>query len=75
MGWNNSNVTVTFTCSDASSGIASCSGPVTVANEGANQSVTGHAVDNAGNTNSIRAFRHQRILFETIPPSTRPVVR
>src|SRR5437899_7298753 len=30
-GWNNTNVAVTFTCSDATSGIASCTGPATVA--------------------------------------------
>ena len=31
-GWNNGNVTVTFTCSDATSGIATCPAPVTVEN-------------------------------------------
>ena len=51
-GWNNSNVTVSFTCSDAQSGIESCSGPETVTNEGADQSVTGTARDKAGNTAS-----------------------
>lgn len=49
-GWNNSNVTVTFTCSDKTSGVASCSAPVTVASEGPNRVVTGTAVDKAGNT-------------------------
>jgi hypothetical protein len=49
-GWNNTNVTVSFTCSDALSGIASCSAPPTLMGEGAGQSVTGTAVDNAGNT-------------------------
>jgi hypothetical protein len=48
-GWNNTNVTVAFTCSDALSGIASCSGPQTVTTEGKGQPVTGTAVDNAGN--------------------------
>ncbi len=52
-GWNNSNVTVSFVCSDAISGIASCSGPVTVSSEGANQAVTGTAVDKAGNTATV----------------------
>jgi hypothetical protein len=53
-GWNNTNVTVTFTCSDALSGIKSCTGggSVTVSTEGANQSVPGTAVDNADNTNN-----------------------
>ena len=49
-GWNNSNVTVSFTCSDALSGIASCTPPVMVTTEGVGQIVTGTAVDKAGNT-------------------------
>jgi len=48
-GWNNSNVTVTFTCSD-SSGIATCEPPITVSTEGASQTVTGTATDKAGNS-------------------------
>src|SRR5437667_1305642 len=51
-GWNNSNVTVSIACSDALSGIKSCTGgggSVVVSTEGANQSVTGTAVDNADN--------------------------
>lgn len=48
-GWNNTDVTVSFECSDGESGVASCSDPVTLTEEGANQSVTGTAVDNAGN--------------------------
>src|SRR4051794_36681827 len=49
-GWNNENVTVTFTCSDALSGVASCTGPETVTTEGRAQAVTGTVKDNAGNT-------------------------
>lgn len=49
-GWHNTDATISFTCSDAISGIASCSGSVTVAAEGANQTVTGSAVDYAENT-------------------------
>jgi hypothetical protein len=50
-GWNNTDVTVTFICADTDgSGVASCTGPQTVATEGQNQPVTGTAVDNAGNT-------------------------
>jgi len=48
-GWNNGNVTVTFTCADDSSGVASCSDPVNVIVEGANQAVIGKATDQAGN--------------------------
>ena len=49
-GWNNTAVTVTFTCADSGSGVATCPSPVTVATEGANQAITGTAVDKAGNT-------------------------
>jgi len=52
-GWNNTDVVVTFTCSDATSGIASCPTPVTVSSEGASQIVTGTAADLAGNTATI----------------------
>jgi hypothetical protein len=48
-GWNNTDVTVSFTCDDALSGVASCTSPVMLG-EGANQSVTGTAVDLAGNS-------------------------
>jgi len=50
-GWNNDPVTVSFTCSDVLSGVASTPSPVTVA-EGAGQSITGTCVDLAGNTGS-----------------------
>ncbi|HEX5571943.1 MAG TPA: hypothetical protein VFX31_11170, partial [Ktedonobacterales bacterium] len=49
--WNNSDVTVHFTCADATSGVAFCTPDTTVSVEGAAQSVTGSATDNAGNTN------------------------
>ena len=49
-GWNNSNPTVTFTCADLTSGIATCSAPVTVTTESAAQGVLGTATDKAGNT-------------------------
>ena len=49
-GWNNTPVTVNFTCVDVESGIAGCSSPVTLSGEGAGQSVTGQAADVAGNT-------------------------
>ena len=51
-GWNNTDVTVIFQCSDMTSGIASCSDPVPVTTEGGGQIVTGHATDMAGNTAS-----------------------
>ena len=49
-GWNNTNVTVAFTCSDALSGVATCPPSQTVTTEGANQVVSGTATDNAGNS-------------------------
>lgn len=49
-GWNNTNVTVSFTCTDATSGVKSCTGPTTLSTQGANQAVKGTATDIAGNT-------------------------
>ncbi|HBA38326.1 MAG TPA: hypothetical protein DCZ05_00875 [Deltaproteobacteria bacterium] len=52
-GWNNSDVTVSFACSDGLSGIDSCGPtPQVVSFEGAGQSRTGTAVDMAGNSAS-----------------------
>jgi hypothetical protein len=52
-GWNNGNVTVSFDCSDTTSGIASCTEPVLIDTEGADQEVVGTAVDLVGNSTSI----------------------
>jgi len=49
-GWNSAAVTVSFTCADALSGIASCTDATSINTEGTNQSVTGTATDQAGNT-------------------------
>jgi hypothetical protein len=49
-GWNNSNVTVHFVCSDALSGIATCTPDQVVSTEGKDQIVTGTATDSAGNS-------------------------
>jgi hypothetical protein len=53
-GWNNSDVTVSFTCSDALSGVDSsgCPDNVVVSSEGADQSRSGSVTDKAGNTAS-----------------------
>jgi hypothetical protein len=51
-GWNNTDVTVSFMCEDFESGIASCSSPVVLSSEGAGQSASGMAMDNAGNSAS-----------------------
>ncbi|MBI4321465.1 MAG: PKD domain-containing protein [Chloroflexi bacterium] len=50
LGWNNTNVTVSFVVSDALSGIASSTPDTVVTAEGQNQSVTGTATDKAGNS-------------------------
>ncbi len=49
-GWNSEDVTVTFTCDDAVSGVASCTDPQTVTTEGKALLVTGTVTDRAGNT-------------------------
>lgn len=49
-GWYRSDVTATFTCGDTGSGVATCTPPTVLNKDGANQSVTGTAVDNVGNS-------------------------
>jgi hypothetical protein len=51
-GWNRTPVTVSFECVDATSGVASCPGPVSIDSEGADQVVEGAATDLAGHTSS-----------------------
>jgi hypothetical protein len=51
-GWNSSDVTLSFDCVDNESGVALCPAPVTVSTEGAHQTVTVTAWDNAGNPNT-----------------------
>jgi hypothetical protein len=48
-GWTNQDVTVSFGCTDALSGVASLSDPVSLG-EGADQSASGTCTDNAGNS-------------------------
>ena len=52
-GWHHQDVTVSFTCNDAGSGIAQCPAPVVISLEGAGQIVTGTATDRAGNSASV----------------------
>jgi hypothetical protein len=51
-GWNNTNVTVSFTCADALSGLAPGNPPgaAVLASEGTNQQVSGTCFDLAGNS-------------------------
>ena len=55
LGWNKTAVTVTFTCADAVSGIASCSDPVVVSGADGGYVVSGTATDNAGNSAGVNA--------------------
>ncbi len=55
-GWYSSSPTISYTCSDDLSGIESCSQPVLVETEGANQEIIGTAVDRAGNTAEYEAL-------------------
>jgi hypothetical protein len=48
-GWNNTDVTVAFVCSDALSGTASCTSPVVFTAEGVGLAATGTVTDLAGN--------------------------
>lgn len=50
--WNNSDVTVTWDCTDSGSGVVASTVSNTVSTEGANQSATGTCTDNAGNSAS-----------------------
>ena len=54
-GWNNTAVTVTFTCSDPVSGVVSCPSSVGVSSNGANRVITRQASDRAGNSASASA--------------------
>src|SRR5439155_2139322 len=49
-GWNNGPVSVHFACADGGSGIKTCPSDRIVTSEGFGQSVTGTAVDKAGNS-------------------------
>src|SRR5271167_1464991 len=71
-GWNNSNVTVSFTCSDEASGIASCPSPVRVTTNGANQVITrtakNHAGDTATTSVAVNLDKTAPVISETISP-------
>ncbi len=52
-GWYKASVTIHWTCSDTLSGIATCPVDQVISGEGANQTVSGTAVDNAGNSTTV----------------------
>lgn len=63
-GWYVTAPTVGFDCSDTTSGIATCTAPVTL-DDGANQTISGSATDNAGNTATASATG---INVDQVPP-------
>ena len=65
-GWNNTDVTITYACADALSGIASCDTPAVVSTEGQAQSATGIASDVAGNAAQVTV---NGINIDRTPPS------
>jgi hypothetical protein len=66
-GWNNTDVNVSFSCGDNLSGVASCGPNQTLSNEGAGQSASGTAVDNAGNSSATATV--SGINIDKTPPS------
>lgn len=70
-GWNNTDVTVSFACSDVLSGLAPGSPPGTalVSSEGVNQQVPGVCLDLAGNAASATV---SGINIDKTPPSIAP---
>ena len=51
-GWYKTKPTVTFTCSDNVSGVATCSGSTTLGDSAVSQTVNASATDNAGNAST-----------------------
>ena len=64
-GWNNSNVTISYTCGDSLSSVQTCPSPVTISTEGANQAVTGTVTDKAGNSASVTSI----VKLDKTPPT------
>jgi hypothetical protein len=64
-GWYNHKVTVTYTGTDATSGIASCDAPAYDGPDKGEASVSGHCTDNAGNVSNTVPFAFK---FDSTPP-------
>ena len=71
-GWNRTPVTVHFVCSDPVSGIASCPADQTVSTEGANQAISGTAVNDSGTsaTASVQVSLDMTTPAVTLSPPT-----
>jgi len=65
-GWYNAPVAVTFTGSDATSGIASCASPQYAGPDGASRDVSGTCTDAAGNTSAAAVVT---LKYDATPPS------
>ena len=65
-GWNNTPVTLTWGCSDVTSGPAEPTVSQTISSEGENQSATGTCADNAGLTSTNT---HSGINIDTTAPT------
>lgn len=65
-GWNRSPVTISFTCNDSGSGVATCPAPVTVGTSGVGQEISGTAVDNGGNSTSVTVTVNVDLLPPTV---------
>jgi hypothetical protein len=65
-GWYTSEVSLSFDCTDATSGIDACTpaGPVVLSANGANPPVAANATDRAGNRSSIS----DQVRIDTLPP-------
>ncbi|MGH7274984.1 MAG: Ig-like domain-containing protein, partial [Nitrospiria bacterium] len=64
-GWNTTNVTVKFTCSDGPSGIASCPPDVDISTDVVGKVITANATDIAGN----RASASMTVNLDKGPPN------
>ncbi|WP_460526606.1 virginiamycin B lyase family protein [Flindersiella endophytica] len=67
-GWRKSPVTVTWTCSDSLSGVASCPEPTVLQSDGAGQSASASVTDKAGNTAKATV---DGINIDGTPPDTK----
>lgn len=71
-GWNSTAVLISFHCADGQSGIASCTSPITLAAEGADQMATGTAIDLAANTGTANVTINIDKTLPTIDAATTP---
>jgi len=65
-GWHNAPVTITWTATDVTSGVASVDPPTTISDEGSAISGVGHATDNAGNLGTATIS----VNIDRTPPAT-----